>query len=228
MDSYPNNYGENQWVDINLKTFFAVLALTNPDVKQSQIAEDLGIAPATLSRIINGTYGDGKMRMEWTTALKPYLMSIDMRRLSGELQVIESLQNYYDSETRHALVKQIISTYPKGSNWSLNSNWTKPNSLLFYGTNSSSWFLFDLMNEHTVGPNIKDIIEHYKGYINLDLSTRFSFLCYDETTFNKCVDYLNSSVVSSLLAKNGVKFSAMWIDIPQKQLSGEYFLHLEL
>ena len=81
-----SNYDESkQWTNINLKTFFAALALTNPDVKQSQIAEDLGIAPATLSRITNGTYGDGKMRMEWATALKPYLMSIDIRRLIGEI-----------------------------------------------------------------------------------------------------------------------------------------------
>lgn len=224
MDS-PSNYNE-KWADINLKTFFTVLNLSNSNVKQSQIAEDLGIAPATLSRIINGTYGDGKMRMEWIPTLKPYLMSTEMHLLMGELQSIAALQNYYDTELKHTLVKQLISEYPDGNEWVLNNNWTKPDSLLYYGDDSTSWFLIDVLNTHA---NIKDTLDYYKGYVKLDGSkTRISLLCYDETTFNNCVEYLIFSLGDRLFyAKHGVKFSAMWVDVTQRKLSNEYVLFLE-
>lgn len=224
MDNHSNYDETKHWTDINLKTFFTVLALTNPDIKQSQIAKELGIAPATLSRIINGTYGDGKMRMEWIPILKPYLMSAEMHRLMGELQSIETLQNYYDTELRHDLVMQLISEYPDDNEWILSNNWTRPNSFLYCGNNSTSWYLFDVLNVHT---NIKDILSYYMGYIKCDLETRISFLCYDEATFSNCVEYLIFSLGDSRLAKCGVKFSAMWVNLDQRKLSSEYFLRLE-
>ena len=55
----------SDWEQLNLKTFFAILALQHPEIKQTEIAKSLDITAATLSRIINGTYGDKKIRQNW-------------------------------------------------------------------------------------------------------------------------------------------------------------------
>ena len=216
--------GEEYWSEIDLKTFFAILALMRPDVKQADIAKDLGITPATLSRIINGTYGDGRMRWEWIPALKPYLMSIDTQKFSDAWHTIENLHDYYAGQERHEIVCQIILN-KKGHIWSNNNNWKKNDSMLFYGSNGQVWHMYDLLDQSSPARQIKEIVSRYKGYIDFDTQTQFTFLCYNEDIFDKAEEYLATVLEDSYLSKRGVEFSAIWVDMDQKIFKREYHLY---
>lgn len=217
--------GEENWGKLDLKTFFAVLSLMRPEVKQADIARDIGITPATLSRIINGTYGDGKVRWEWISALKPYLMSIDTKAFSEAWCVIEELHDFYAVEEYHEIVRQFVSQR-KGDVWQYNNNWRKSNSMLFYGEGDQVWFMFDVTNQQEPMLQMKEIVSKNKGYISLENETYFTFLCYSVDVFDKCVEYLNSVLVDSHLAQKGVKFSVIWVDTEQRLFKEEYHLYL--
>jgi len=226
MIPFPELTAEQQlWEGINLKYFFMFLSFQHPEVKQSDIAKELGITPATLSRVINSTYGDGSMRPEWINVLKPYLQSIDTQQIVSELNKMEAISEFYVTDARRRLICDIFSMEPIKSQWMLNPNWTLPNSFLCYGENNGVWHLFNLSDSKDITQQVNSIVTEYKGYLSKERENRFSFLCYDVSSFNNCISCLNRDYKKSYLSKNVTTFSAILVNTEQRCFEREYFAY---
>lgn len=225
MDDLNQRFSDAEWGDMNLKTFFSILLLQRPEVKQSDIAKDLGITPATLSRIINGTYGDKKVRPDWIPKLTPYLLSIDVQRFREEWGVIEKLHDFYTSINRHEVVRKILMQRSVVSEWFYNDNWIRQNSIRYLNGKSGLWMFYDILPNAEIQKEMDEIIRRNRGFESPDIDpNRLTFLFYDQVSFETGVDYLEANYYDLLHSQ--IVFSAFWIDLEREILENRYLLRI--
>lgn len=210
------------WDQLNLKTFFSIFALQHPEVKQADIAKSLGITAATLSRVINGTYGDKKIRPNWIPEFKSLIMQLDIKKFQEQWDTIKRIHDEYERAERQSKLRRIITNIEEFDGF-YNNNWIRNDSLLYYG-NSASHLFFEILDD-CLDERALAQMRRYLGYFNGDGRTKkfcVHFVCYSMKVFEQCVDFIADDSNSNRLASKGIMFSAMWVDLAKEKIMEEY------
>lgn len=207
----------SDWEQLNLKTFFAILALQHPEIKQTEIAKSLDITAATLSRIINGTYGDKKIRQNWIPIFKSLIMQLDVKEFQKEWDVIKKIHDEYERTGRQEKLRRIIADV-KDFDGGYNNNWIRNDSLLYYGDMDRHLF-YEILDDQFSERDLAQI-RKYLGYTGGGKDKYYIHLvCYDTKVFEQCVDFIAEE---SNQLPNGVILSAMWVDLGNAKIVEEY------
>lgn len=100
MDKSICNERKEIWQETNYAFLLNLFLMENPDVKQHEIAEKLGLAPISISRIlkINKKRQNGEIKDSWIPVFEKSLMSLDLDSIEEEIiklkQTKETIQNY--------------------------------------------------------------------------------------------------------------------------------------
>lgn len=212
-----SNYSD--WDRLNLKTFFAIFALQHPEIKQTDIARSLGITAATLSRVINGTYGDKKIRANWIPEFKSLIMQLDIKKFQEQWDTIKRIHDEYERAERQSKLRKVIENVDDFCA-SYDNNWNRDDSLLYYDDTDTHLF-FEILDDCFSEQKIAQM-RRYLGYFIKKKRIYIHFVCYSIEVFEQCVDFIiENSNTNPMVAKN-VIFSAINVDLTEEKIIEEY------
>lgn len=97
-----NPLRKKPWENINMSFFLNMYLLANPGKTKVQIAEDLNVAPITVSRLLqkDGTTPIKNFQDEWVPVFEKYIQTINIDKIIDELERIQRTKEEVQEFTR--------------------------------------------------------------------------------------------------------------------------------
>ena len=97
-----NPLRKQPWENINMSFFLNMYLLANPGKTKVQIAEDLNVAPITVSRLLqkDGTTPIKNFQDEWVPVFEKYIQTIKIDKIMDELTRIQRTKEEVQEFTR--------------------------------------------------------------------------------------------------------------------------------